>query len=136
MGRQLPLNHHMETRMKTFFCRLISQLLIVSLIMLPFSTQAALIGTGDVIASAQGQTDRDKVRDFMARTEVQKQLQVFGVNPDTAKDRLNALTDQEVQQLAGKIDSLPAGASGMEVVALAVLLVVVIYIVLKYIYPR
>lgn len=123
--------------MKAFFYRLISQLLVVSLIMLPFSTQAALIGTGDVIAIAQGQTDRDKVRDFMARAEVQKQLQSFGLNPDTAKDRVNALTDQEAQNLAGKIDSLPAGAiSGWEVVALTALFVVVIYIVLKYVYGK
>ena len=123
--------------MKAFFCRLISQLLVVSLILLPFSTQAALIGTGDVIASAQGQADRDKVRDFMARAEVQEQLQSFGLNPDTAKDRVDALTDQEVQHLAGKIDSLPAGAiGGWEVVALTALLVVVIYILLKYTYGK
>ena len=123
--------------MKAFFFRLISQLLVVSLIVLPFSTQAALIGTGDVIASAQGQTDRDKVRDFMARAEVQKQLQSFGLNPDTAKDRVNALTDQEAQHLAGKIDSLPAGAiNGIEVVALTVLLIIIIYVLLKYIYGK
>lgn len=123
--------------MKAFFCRLISQLLVLSLIMLPFSTQAALIGTGEVIASAQGQTDRDKVRDFMARAEVQEQLQVLGVNPDTAKDRVNALTDEEAQHLAGKIDSLPAGAiNAVGVVALTVLLIVVIYVLLKYIYGK
>ena len=102
--------------MKAFFCRLISQLLVLSLIVLPFTTQAAMIGTGDVIASAQGQSARDKVRDFMARAEVRQQLQSYGLNPDTAKDRVNALTDEEVQHLAGKIDSLPAGAiSGVEV---------------------
>jgi hypothetical protein len=123
--------------MKALFCRLISQLLVVSLVLLPFSTQAALIGAGDLIASAQGQTDRDKVRDFMARTEVRQQLQSFGLNPDTAKDRVNALTDEEVQHLAGKIDALPAGAiSGIEVVALTVLLVIVIYVILKYMYGK
>jgi hypothetical protein len=123
--------------MKVFFCRLISQLLVVSLVLLPFSTQAALIGTGDVIASAQGQTDRSKVRDFMARAEVRQQLQSFGLNPDIAKDRVDALTDEEVQHLAGKIDSLPAGAiSGIGVAALIAVLIVVIYVLLKYIYGK
>lgn len=104
---------------------------------MPFSTDAAVIGTGEVIAGAQGQVARDKVRDFMARAEVQEQLQSFGLNPDTAKDRVNALTDQEVQHLAGKIDSLPAGAiSGWEVVALTALLIIVIYIALKFIYGK
>ena len=123
--------------MKAFFCRLISQLLVISLISLPFSTQAAVIGTGEVIASAQGQADRDKVRDFLARADVQQQLQSFGLNPDTAKDRVNALTDQEVQHLAGKIDALPAGAiSGGEVVLVTILVIIAIYVVLKYIYGK
>ncbi len=118
--------------MQMFFSRVISQLLVMILIVLPFPTQAALIGTAEIIASAQTQSDRDKVRDFVARADVQKQLQSFGLNPETAKDRVNALTDQEVQHLAGKIASLPAGAiSGGEVVLLTVLAIVVIYILVK-----
>lgn len=131
------LNHRQGDLHEGVFYRLISQLLVISLIVMPFSTQAAVIGTGEVIAGAQGEVARDKVRDFMARAEVQEQLQSFGLNPDTAKDRVNALTDQEVQHLAGKIDSLPAGAiSGWEVVALTALLIIVIYIALKFIYGK
>ena len=121
--------------MKVFFCRIISHLLVISLIGLPFSTQAALIGTDEVLKQAQTQSDRDRVRDFVARADVQKELQAYGVNPQAAKERVDALTDQEVQQIAGKLDSLPAGAIGTgETILLAVLLVVVIYVVLKYIY--
>lgn len=118
--------------MQMFFPRLISQLLVMALVVLPFPSQAALIGTGEIIASAQMQSDRDKVRDFVARADVQKQLQSFGLNPEIAKDRVNALTDQEVQRLAGKIASLPAGAiGGGEVVLITVLAILVIYILVK-----
>lgn len=118
--------------MQTFFSRLISQLLVMTVIVLPFPTQAALIGTAEIISTAQTQSDRDKVRDFAARAEVQKQLQLFGLAPDAAKDRVNALTDQEVQRLAGKIDSLPAGAfGGAEVALITLLAILVIYILVK-----
>ena len=121
--------------MKVFSCRLISHLLVISLIALPFSTQAALVGTGEVVQQAQTQSDRDRVRDFVARADVQKQLEAYGVNPQIAKERVDALTDMEVQHIAGKLDALPAGASGAaEIVVIVGILIVVIYVLLKYVY--
>ncbi|MDO8311594.1 MAG: PA2779 family protein, partial [Sideroxyarcus sp.] len=32
-----------------------------------------------------------------------------GIDANTAKARVNALTDQEVQKVAGKLDKMPAG---------------------------
>jgi hypothetical protein len=117
--------------MKAFFCRLISQLLVLSMMTLPFSTHAAMIGTGEVIAGAQMQAHRDKVRDFVARADVQKQMEVLGLGPAAAKERVDALTDEEVQRLAGRIDSLPAGADG-DVGVVVVLLVVAIVLLLLW----
>jgi uncharacterized protein DUF6627 len=116
--------------MKAFFCRLISQLLVLSMMTLPFSTQAAMIGTGEVIGGAQAQANRDKVRDFVARGEVQKQMEVLGLGSATAKERVDALTDQEIQQLAGKIDSLPAGAHGDLGIVVVVLVVAIVLLLL------
>ena len=58
----------------------------------------------DIIAN------RDKVLGFVARADVQKQMETLGLTPANAADRVNAMTDEEVQRVAGKIDSLPAGA--------------------------
>lgn len=113
--------------MKSLFSKFVSQLLVVCMIALPFSTQAALVGTDQVVASAQAQANRDKVRDFLSRGDVQKHFEMLGLSPATAKDRVNALTDQEIQQIAGKIDTLPAGASSAGT-AWAVLIVVAIVI--------
>jgi uncharacterized protein DUF6627 len=118
--------------MKAFFCRIISQLLILSLATLPFAANAGMVGTDTVISSAQAQADREKVLDFMARAEVQKQFQALGLNPDTAKERVNALTSEEAQQIAGKIDSLPAGAySGWEIVGILAVAFVIIWVLWK-----
>jgi hypothetical protein len=93
------------------FSKLISQLLIATMILLPFSTQAGMIGTDQAIASAQDQANRDKVRDFVTRTDVVKQFESLGLTSANAQDRVNAMTQEEVNRIAGKIDSMPAGAS-------------------------
>ena len=116
--------------MKAFSVRFICNLVILSTIVLPYSahTQAALIGTQQAIANVQAQ--RDKVQGFVARADVQNQLAALGLGAAAASERVNALTDDEVQQLAGKIDSLPAGADGGSVIF--VLLVVVLVILIFY----
>ena len=91
------------------FCKLLSQLLIVSMILLPFSTQAGMITTDQAIASAQDLANRDKVRDFVARGDVVKQFEALGINASTAQDRVNAMTQDEINRVASQIDSMPAG---------------------------
>jgi hypothetical protein len=94
-----------------FLSKLISQLLILSMVLLPFSTQAGMISTDRVVTAAAAQADRASVADFVARADVQKQLEVLGLTAANAKDRVNAMTDEEVQRIAGQMDSLPAGAN-------------------------
>ncbi len=95
--------------MKLFY-KLICQLLVVSMVLLPFSTQAGMIGTDQVVASATGQASVDKVRDFVSRTDVVKQFEALGLTATTAQDRVNAMTQEEINRIAGQIDTLPAGA--------------------------
>ena len=92
------------------FSKLISQLLIVSMILMPFSAQAGMIGTGQAIASEQDQVSLDKVRDFVTRTDVVKQFEALGLTASNAQERVNAMTQEEINRIAGKIDSMPAGA--------------------------
>jgi hypothetical protein len=98
-----------ESTMKSFY-RLICRILIASMIFLPFSVNAGMIGTGQATASAQDLANRDKVRDFAARESVSGQLQAMGISSSTANERIAAMTQEEINTLAGKIDSLPAGA--------------------------
>ena len=110
--------------------KLISQLLIVSMILLPFSANAAMIGTEQVVASATEQANRDKVRDFVSRTDVQKQLEALGLSTENATERVNAMTQEEINRVAGKINTLPAGADssdGWWIAAIVVVAVVIWY---------
>jgi hypothetical protein len=94
------------------FGRTVCRLLIVSLLFFSFhSVQAGMIGTDRVLATASAQADRAAVQSMLARSEVSSQLQTLGIDVATAKDRVAAMTDDEVRSLAGKLEALPAGAS-------------------------
>ena len=93
------------------FSKLICHLLIACMVLLPFTANAGMIGTGQAIASAVDQANRDKVSEFVARGDVVKQFEALGLTTANAQERVNAMTQQEINRIAGKIDSLPAGAN-------------------------
>src|SRR5579859_5344755 len=81
--------------MKAFVCRL----LIVLMAWTPYQfAQAGMIGTDQVI-STSAQAERGAVLSFVNRADVASQLQSFGIDASTAKDRVAALTDEEVRYL-------------------------------------
>lgn len=93
--------------------RLIATTLIVSCttMTLPQRTHAAIVPTEAVLAhtSAQSQANRAKVSTFLARADVHAALVGHGLDAQNAIDRVAAMTDTEVDQLAGRIDQAPAG---------------------------
>jgi hypothetical protein len=98
--------------MNSRFMRMTSRLLIASVLGLGLplqSTHAGLVGTDKVAVSAQSQSERERIRSFLDREDVRNELQTQGVDVNTAKARVDALTDEEVQKVAGKLDQMPAG---------------------------
>lgn len=103
--------------MKTLFSRLLACLLIVAL-----PAQAALVST-ESIAAAGG---RERVGAYLERADVQRQLESFGVSSSDVKARVDAMSDQEAAELAGRLDSLPAG--GNAVIGAIVLIFIVLLV--------
>lgn len=117
--------------------RYISLLLIICLAWTPFSAQAAMIGTDRVLATAEQQDNRDKVVRFVQRADVAKELQSYGISSATAQERVAALTPQEVDQIAGNIDSLPAGAdTTLSLVASTWLIAAIIALIVFFVWYR
>jgi hypothetical protein len=104
--------------------RIIASLLVVSIIGLglPLPSQAAIVGTEAALAAAQ----RDRVATLFDRADVRAQLEAHGVRPADVKARVAALSDEEVAQLAGQLDRLPAGGEGLIGALLIVFLVLLI----------
>ena len=105
--------------------KIICRLLIALMIWTPYQiAQAGMIST-DQAVSTTSQVDRNTVLGFVGRAEVASQLQALGIDPSTAQARIAALTDQEVQSLAGRIHSAPAGADGAGVVLLVLVIIAI-----------
>lgn len=89
-----------------------SRVLMISMLSLSLwvpNAQAGMISSEQVIASQAAQLERERARAVFDRQDVREQLQALGVNADAARARVDALTDDEVATINGKIDSLPAG---------------------------
>ena len=98
--------------MNASLIKFVSKLLMFSMLFLPISQAgAAMIGTDQVIAPTHAQLNRDALLNVVSRADVSQQLQAMGISPENAVARVNALTDEEVQKVAGKLENLPAGAS-------------------------
>ena len=110
------------------FKRLIASVLIASttLMGLPLTANAALVGTEEALTSTVAAADRDKVYAFMQREDVRAALQARGVSPEAAAERIRALSQDEVSQLALHIDQAPAAGAdvlGFFLVVFVVLLI-------------
>lgn len=114
--------------MKSATMRMICRFLIVSLMLLPFQTvQAGMIGTDRVADAASAQAERAMVMSLASRSDVAGQLHALGLDPATAKDRVAAMTDQEVRSLAGNLHALPAGADSSLAWAVVIVLAIALY---------
>jgi len=93
--------------------RLVARLAIALLLAasLPMGApQAELVSTESVIAETFGPSDgRLRVAAFLGRADVQDQLAALGVDPAEAASRVAALSDAEIDEIAGQLDQLPAG---------------------------
>ena len=113
--------------MKSVWARTLCRLLMVLMVWSPMQlAQAGMIGT-DQVASAASQSDRNTVLQFLGRADVANQLQALGVDPAGVKDRVAAMTDQELQSIAGKIHSMPAGGDTLGVVLLLLVIGAVVW---------
>ena len=92
--------------------RRLPSILFAAALLLPFQgARSELISTETLASEARIEAERDKLRHFLARDDAQRKLTALGVAPELAQQRVDVLTDAEVLQLAGKIDSLPAGGA-------------------------
>jgi hypothetical protein len=95
----------------TTFTRLVASVLIVSsaTMGLPMTANAGIVSTDETLSTAVQTDSRDRVNAFFSRADVRQALQGQGVSADAALERVQAMSDAEVAQLAGRIDQAPVG---------------------------
>jgi len=83
---------------------------------------AGLIGTEDL--------ERNRVKAMLERPELAKALEKTGLTAEDAKARVDAMADDEVLQLAGKLDSALAGAAVTNEQLLLIIIIVLLVIII------
>ncbi len=115
--------------MKHSITKYISRALMLSVLCMSIWTpvaQATLITSEQVADSQAAQNNRERVREFFDRADVQTQLQARGISADSAKTRVDMMTDNEIASINGHLDSLPAG--GTDILGFFLLIFIILLI--------
>lgn len=105
------------------------------------TAQAGIIGTPEVVQSEQATIApvlaRAQLTAALQREDVRQALQAKGVDVAQAQARVDALSDEEAQWMAQRIDSAPAGASDLvgTIVFIFVLLLITDILGLTKVFP-
>ena len=93
--------------------------------------QAKMVTTDQVIERADPADDRQRVESFLLREDVQRQFVLLGIDPQEAASRVASLSNEEIQQIAGRLDELPAGegAGAIGVIVGAILIIFLVLLV-------
>jgi hypothetical protein len=97
---------------------------LLSMLLIPLaSVQAGMVTTDEILQ----QRDRAQLVKMLERDDVQQQLIELGVDPVSARARVNQMTEEEVAELNGRLAELPAGA-GIGVVEILLIIIILILI--------
>jgi Family of unknown function (DUF6627) len=74
-------------------------------------------------------TDVEKIRKFLETKMIRERLHAFGFSQEEIQTRLNLLTDDQIHQVALKLDELKVAGDGAEAVIIALLIVAVVLLI-------
>jgi hypothetical protein len=101
--------------------KLLTSLTLALLLVAP-QAQAGMIGTQD--------EERQRVKELVARPELAQQLEQMGIAPEEVQARIDAMTDEEVRSLAGRLNAAPAGGDLTTQEWLLIIIVILLVIIL------
>lgn len=103
--------------------------LTAAMMLVGFPAQAGMIGTEGLLAAQSREASLTAVDTFLARDDVRGQLQAWGVDSVLAAERVDQLSDAELQRLVATIESEPAGAGALAVIGIVFVVLLVLELV-------
>jgi hypothetical protein len=92
------------------------------------TASAGIVGTQDAIDAARMAETRAQMKDLLQRPELAEELKALGASPAEAQTRVDAMTDEEVLALAGKVGNLPAGGAISHNELILILIIILILV--------
>lgn len=91
---------------------------------------AEIVGTDEIAAPTPTDVERAKVQAFLEQATVVDKMKTMGIDGLSAKDRVAAMSQEEVHALAQRIDALPAGGNlggtDIIIILLAIILIAIL----------
>jgi hypothetical protein len=88
---------------------------------------AGMISTETAIELEYRQQSIDRINDVLAQENVQSMLIKMGVDPVHASQRVDALTNDELQMIHNNLDQMPAGGTGVvELVGIVAIVMIIL----------
>jgi hypothetical protein len=76
-------------------------------------------------------TELQKIQHFLETKAVSKRLEQFGYTQDEIQKRLTQLSDQQIHQIATKLDDLKIGGDGAGIVIALLVIAILIIVILQ-----
>jgi hypothetical protein len=109
----------------------IVMLALAVLVAIPYQAAlAALVDTEAAADAASANSARARLNAVLERGDVQTALRAQGIDPAEAEARVAGLTDAEINQIASRLDELPAGGV-LGFVILVLVIVLLVFLILK-----
>ena len=117
-----------DRRFTRYVCYFVAVTML--LMSLPVQTvRAAMIKTETVLTLSTVNDVRESLNQFLKREDVQVIMTAQGISPAEAKARVDSLSDEEIMQIADKMDQLPAGGSAFGVIVTAAVVIFVVLLI-------
>jgi hypothetical protein len=121
--------------MKRLLRKMVTWYLVAAMLVIGITPRAyAGFSSSEVIglSPAERSADLQKVRKFLEMKMVGERLRQLGLAPGEVQSRLDQLNDQQIHQLALKVNELAvAGDSGLEIIV-ALLVIAILVVILVY----
>ena len=83
------------------------------------------------LSPAERSADVQKIQKFLEMKKVRERLQEFGLTPDEIQARLSQLSDQQIHQLALKLDDLKVGGDALGFIIVLLVIVILVILILQ-----
>jgi hypothetical protein len=97
--------------------------LTLALVLIAPQAQAGMIET-------PAASERERVKELVARPELAQELKKMGIVPEEVQARIDAMTDEEVRSLAGRLNAVPAGGDVTTQEWLLIIIVILLVIII------
>ncbi len=115
---------------KTFF-KVLAGYLAIAMVLLSLPAQGWAMFIPSSGTTTIREADMAVIQKTLESAVVKQRLMDYGLSPDKAIAGVNKLSDEQVHQFASKLDSLQAGADGVDALIFILLVAIIVVLILE-----